>query len=84
MSTTIKHEVRRRFRETRRMQFLRLAEMVEGAIALNKHAVIVPACDYPLLQELLAANEERLAAEEDREMRLEVLSMFEDKYKGRT
>lgn len=79
MSTTPKHEIRRRYRETRRDQYRRLLEIVDGGIKLSRGHVIVPACDFPLLYELLAENEEKLREEERRQVALEVLAMFEER-----
>lgn len=80
MSQHVNHEVRRRYQETRRMQFHRLIEILDGGIRLNKNAVIIPACDFPLLFELLQSNEARLVEEERRTAALEIIDMFVERY----
>jgi hypothetical protein len=80
MSTSPRHEVRRQYRETRREQFRRLLEIVDGGIKLSRGHVIIPAVDFPLLYELLAENEGKLVEEERRAMALEVLDMFAEKF----
>ena len=82
MSTSARHTVRRQYRETRREQFRRLLEIVDGGIKLSRGHVIIPACDFPLLYELLAANEAKLDEEERRATALEVLDMFTDRTRG--
>lgn len=79
MSTSPKHDVRRRYRETRRKQFQRLLEILDSAIGLSRQHVIIPACDFPLLYELLAEREAKMRDDDWREMVSEIVTMFQDR-----